>query len=67
MTTLVHLTVADIVRPAARLPVSDDRVAELAESVARVGLLQPLVVVPHGRQFRLVAGRHRLEAVTRLG
>ncbi len=46
MTTLVHLAVADLVRPAARPPVSGDRVDELVESVGRLGLLQPLVVVP---------------------
>jgi ParB-like chromosome segregation protein Spo0J len=67
MTILIDLAVADIIRPAVRQPVNDDRVGELVESIDRLGLLQPLVVVPHQRRHRLVAGRHRLEAVTRLG
>ncbi len=40
---------------------------QLAESIRRVGLLQPVVVVPNTPGFRLVAGQRRLEAVRRLG
>ena len=39
-------------------------VSALAESIAQVGLLQPIVVTPSDR---LVAGYHRLEACKALG
>jgi ParB-like chromosome segregation protein Spo0J len=44
-----------------------EKVEELAESIARQGQLQPIVVRPRGDDgYTLVAGRHRLEAVKRL-
>ena len=42
-------------------------VEALAESIARLGLLNPITVVPTGDCYRLVAGLHRLEACRRLG
>jgi ParB/RepB/Spo0J family partition protein len=50
-------------------PANVDR---LANSIASIGLLNPIVVAPigrsnRGRTFVLVAGLHRLEAVKRLG
>ena len=45
-------------------PLDDAKVAELAESIAQVGLLQPIGVRPDGT---LVYGYHRLEACKRLG
>ena len=44
-----------------------DKVAELAESIAAQGLLQPVIVRPCGKRYLLVAGRHRLEAVKQIG
>lgn len=38
----------------------------LVHSIARVGLLQPLLVEPRGGRYRLVAGRARLAAVRAL-
>jgi N6-adenosine-specific RNA methylase IME4 len=47
-----------------------DLVGSLVESISARGLLQPIVVWPRGaglcRHYRLVAGRHRLEAVRKL-
>lgn len=43
-----------------------DKVNELAESIARVGLMQPIVVTRNGK-VRLVAGEHRLRAMMQLG
>ena len=45
-------------------PLNDAKVAELAASIAEVGLLQPIGVRPDGT---LVYGYHRLEACKRLG
>jgi len=49
------------------------KVDEIAESIARGGLLQPIVIRPRrqrkdsGKSYRLVAGWHRWEAVRQLG
>ena len=51
-----------VVVPAGRRPVRD--VERLAESVARLGLLNPITVT---ESLRLVAGRNRLEACRSLG
>lgn len=45
-------------------PLNDAKVAELAASIAAIGLLQPIGVRPDGT---LVYGYHRLEACKRLG
>jgi len=39
-----------------------DRLRELGESIRRHGLLQPVVVIPHGDRWILVAGERRLRA-----
>jgi len=40
----------------------EDRLQELASSIAEHGLLQPVVVVPRGDRYLLVAGERRLRA-----
>lgn len=45
-------------------PLNEERVTALQASIAAIGLLQPIVVTD---VYGLVAGRHRLEAVKRLG
>jgi ParB/RepB/Spo0J family partition protein len=45
----------------------DEHVATLAESIGLVGVLQPLIVRPHGEAYELVAGFHRLAAARRVG
>lgn len=45
----------------------DDHIAELALSIAKHGLLQPIIVSPlEGGNYQLQAGFHRLEAAKRL-
>ncbi|SMF63847.1 ParB/RepB/Spo0J family partition protein [Allosphingosinicella indica] len=41
---------------------SDEAIAELAESIAARGLIQPIVVRPHGHRFQIVAGERRWRA-----
>jgi ParB family chromosome partitioning protein len=49
-------------------PLDEKTIRELMESIRINGLLQPITVRPVGeKQFRLVFGCHRLEAVRRLG
>lgn len=50
-----------------RLAFDEDALAELATSIAEVGLLQPIVVRPNGSGYQLVAGERRLRACQMLG
>ena len=36
--------------------------SELAESIRKVGVLQPLIVMPDGSSYKVVAGERRLRA-----
>ena len=65
---LAMLAVADIVphpgQP--RRHFSEDALAELAASIAQRGVIQPVIVTPHGPgQWRLVAGERRWRAAQR--
>lgn len=44
---------------------AEDRLAELASSIARHGVLQPVVVRPHGAGYQIVAGERRWRAAQR--
>ncbi|MDQ8164296.1 MAG: ParB/RepB/Spo0J family partition protein [Gemmatimonadota bacterium] len=46
---------------------SEAELAELRSSIASSGLLQPILVRPHGTGFELVAGERRFRAVQSLG
>lgn len=50
-----------------RIKIDDIGIAELAESIKEIGLLQPIVVRPLGERFEVVAGHRRLLATRRLG
>lgn len=50
-----------------RRALSRPTVKALAESITEIGLLSPISVRPEGDQYRLIAGRHRLEAAKQLG
>ena len=66
---LVELPV-DKIRPnpyQPRTTFDEESIAELAQSIRQVGLLQPLLVRRVGEQYELVAGERRLRAVTSLG
>ncbi len=45
----------------------DDEIAQLGESIRVHGVLQPLVVRPHGDRFQLIAGERRLRAAQVVG
>ncbi|MBE0476675.1 MAG: ParB/RepB/Spo0J family partition protein [Coriobacteriia bacterium] len=46
----------------------DDRgIAELADSVGKVGMLQPIIVRPHGEGYQIVAGERRWRAARAAG
>jgi ParB family chromosome partitioning protein len=43
----------------------EDSIAELAESITQRGVLQPVLLRPHGENFQLVAGERRWRAAQR--
>lgn len=45
----------------------DEQLDELAASIRENGILQPLVVVPNGGSYELIAGERRLRAAIRAG
>lgn len=45
----------------------DDSIAELAGSIKDRGIIQPLVVIPRGEQFELIAGERRFRAAQKAG
>lgn len=44
---------------------SDDGLEQLVASIREQGVVQPIVVRPHGQRFQLIAGQRRLEASRR--
>jgi ParB family chromosome partitioning protein len=50
-----------------RLEGKNKGITELAESIRRIGLINPLVVAPDGEHYRLIAGHRRFAACRRVG
>ncbi len=50
-----------------RLEGDNKGIAELADSISRIGLINPLVVAPDGKYYRLIAGHRRFAACRRAG
>lgn len=50
-----------------RIKIDELGIAELAESIKEIGLLQPIIVRPLEERFEVVAGHRRLLATRRLG
>jgi len=46
---------------------ADDTLQELAESISRYGVLQPIVVRPNGERYELIVGERRLRAARMAG
>jgi ParB/RepB/Spo0J family partition protein len=66
---MAEIRVVDIVVGPERMrKLRPEVVDELADSISAQGLLQPIIVRPRGaKNFWLIAGRHRLEAIRNLG
>ena len=43
----------------------EDKLEELAESIMAQGVIQPIVVRPHGKDYQIVAGERRWRAAQR--
>lgn len=50
-----------------RTDIDDDGVAELADSIKKVGLLQPIIVRPLGEGYQIIAGERRWRACRHAG
>ncbi len=64
---LLPLDLVDAPALAMREVMSDDGLADLAESIKALGLLQNLVVVPEGGRYRVAAGHRRRVALEMAG
>jgi ParB family transcriptional regulator, chromosome partitioning protein len=68
--TPVRDVTLDEIEPNSRQPrrtFDEDTIAELATSIAQLGLLQPVIVRPSPRGYELVAGERRWRAARRAG
>ena len=45
-----------------RTDIDDEGISELADSIMKVGLLQPIIVRPHGEGYQIIAGERRWRA-----
>lgn len=50
-----------------RVAVTEEGLEELAASIRTYGILQPLIVTPHGETFQIIAGERRFQAARRAG
>lgn len=62
--TVIPFPISSVVIGRNRRPAKPDKVAQLADSICEIGLINPITVTTEGA---LVAGRHRLEACKSLG
>lgn len=58
---LVPLALIDV-RPQVRTVFDDESIRELADDIGARGLLQPVLLNPHGNRFTLIAGERRVRA-----
>lgn len=66
--SLEDLNISDIISPTNQLRSTMNNLGELAESIKKIGLLQPIIVRTNSSEnFEIVAGNRRLNACKKLG
>ncbi len=50
-----------------RTDIDEDSIAELADSITKVGLLQPIIIRPYGDGYQIIAGERRWRAAKAAG
>ncbi len=50
-----------------RTDIDEDKISELADSIKKVGVLQPIIVRPHGEDYQIIAGERRWRAARAAG
>jgi len=63
----VDLSKVDEPKGIVRMEINQDYIAELAQSVSEIGLLQPVLIRPDGERYEVVFGHRRYLACKRLG
>lgn len=66
----LHELAIDLISPnpdQPRTDISEDGVNELADSISKVGLLQPIIVRPFGDAYQIIAGERRWRASRQAG
>jgi ParB/RepB/Spo0J family partition protein len=66
-TRVMKVRIEDVEIPKKWRSINKGALRDLADSMAEIGLQQPISVRPRNNSIRLVAGRHRLEAARSLG
>lgn len=69
-TSDVHELAIDLIAPnpdQPRTDIGDEGIAELADSIKKVGLLQPIIVRPLGDGYQIIAGERRWRAARQAG
>ncbi len=65
-----HELPVDMIHPNPNQPrteIDDERIGELADSIQKVGVLQPVVVRPYGEGYQIIAGERRWRAAKAAG
>lgn len=65
-----HELPIDMIHPNPNQPrteIDDERIEELADSISKVGVLQPVVVRPYGEGYQIIAGERRWRAAKAAG
>jgi ParB family chromosome partitioning protein len=66
----LHELAIDLISPnpdQPRTDISEEGIAELADSISKVGLLQPIIVRPLGEGYQIIAGERRWRASRQAG
>jgi ParB family chromosome partitioning protein len=66
----LHELAVDMISPnpdQPRTDIDDQGIAELADSITKVGLLQPIIVRPLGQGYQIIAGERRWRAARQAG
>ena len=66
----LHELAIDMISPnpdQPRTDIGEDGIAELADSISKVGLLQPIIVRPLGEGYQIIAGERRWRAARQAG
>lgn len=66
----LHELAIDMIQPnpdQPRTDISEEGIAELADSISKVGLLQPIIVRPLGDSYQIIAGERRWRASRQAG
>ena len=64
---IINIQVADVIVTTRLRTTDEDKIRNLSESIASIGLLHPIAVAERDEKYVLLSGHHRLEAFKKLG